>query len=164
MDIKTKISETDEKYSLINWSEEEKEMLIASFDNLDSLVNSCLKEKNSKKILAFIKSYEAMSCILIVSCILDSSIKNNMLDCGVKNDVSDCSAEENKSNLDRAKKYFNYGWTDEQKNYIHIAFGNLDKLMHSCEKERASIKIEVLSQVHMNIHDILLSFALEEMY
>lgn len=130
----------EEKYNSIKWTNEQKEMLIVSFNNLDKLMYSCQTEKNSKKISAINKSYGIV--------------------CG----VLDTPVEVEQNNLERAKNYMHLYWTEEQKRYIHIIFENLDRLMYSCQKEVDIIKIATLSQAHMNIHDILIALTLEELY
>ena len=48
----------EEKYNSIKWTNEQKEMLIVSFNNLDKLMYSCQTEKIQRKYLRLINLTE----------------------------------------------------------------------------------------------------------
>lgn len=66
------------------------------------------------------------------------------------------------NNIDRIKMYQDIKWTNEQMELLTKAFNHIDYLLLLCERERNESKINILSQAHQTIHDLVLCSNIKE--
>lgn len=55
------------------------------------------------------------------------------------------------NNVERAKRFMDVQWTDEQKNLLHEAFSALDYLLLTCQTEGNQDKIHYISEAHIKL-------------
>lgn len=67
------------------------------------------------------------------------------------------------SNLERAKRYMDVQWTNEQKQLLHEAFSTLDHLLLTCQTEGNKEKINHISEAHISLHDLVLADSIKDM-
>lgn len=67
------------------------------------------------------------------------------------------------NNLERASKYRNIRWTEEQEQILDLTFETLDYLLLTFQRINDIEKINALKDAHQNLHDIVLSMSLNKM-